>query len=84
MEQLIDLCFKKYESLYMLEPFKDIASASQEIYLLMTQIRKVQRSNELAARCRGYNRYEHEGDKDSIVLPLQNYLKTDNAIEIIN
>lgn len=67
---------------YMLELSKILLSASQEIYLLMTQIRKLKNANELVARCRDINRYEHEGDK-IYRTAIAELFETDNAIEII-
>lgn len=66
----------------MLELSKILLSASQEIYLLMTQIRKLKNANELVARCRDINRYEHEGDK-IYRTAIAELFETDNAIEII-
>ena len=67
---------------YMLELSKILLSASQEIYLLMTQIRKLKNANELVARCRIIKRYEHEGDK-IYRTAIAELFETDNAIEII-
>ncbi|MCD6037664.1 MAG: hypothetical protein K0S67_1552 [Nitrososphaeraceae archaeon] len=67
---------------YMLELAKILLSASQEIYLLMTQIRKLKNANELVERCRGIKRYEHEGDK-IYRTAIAELFETDNAIEII-
>ena len=67
---------------YMLELSKILLSASQEIYLLMTQIRKLKNANELVERCRDINRYEHEGDK-IYRTAIAELFETDNAIEII-
>ena len=67
---------------YMLELAKILLSASQEIYLLMTQIRKLKNANELVERCRAIKRYEHEGDK-IYRTAIAELFETDNAIEII-
>ena len=67
---------------YMLELAKILLSASQEIYLLMTQIRKLKNANELVERCRDIKRYEHEGDK-IYRTAIAELFETDNAIEII-
>ena len=67
---------------YMLELSKILLSASQEIYLLMTQIRKLKNANELVDRCRDIKRYEHEGDK-IYRTAIAELFETDNAIEII-
>ena len=67
---------------YMLELSKILLSASQEIYLLMTQIRKLKNANELVDRCRNIKRYEHEGDK-IYRTAIAELFETDNAIEII-
>ncbi|HKG40557.1 MAG TPA: DUF47 family protein [Nitrososphaeraceae archaeon] len=67
---------------YMLELSKILLSASQEIYLLMTQIRKLKNANELVERCRNIKRYEHEGDK-IYRTAIAELFETDNAIEII-
>jgi predicted phosphate transport protein (TIGR00153 family) len=67
---------------YMLELAKILLSASQEIYLLMTQIRKLKNANELVDRCRDIKRYEHEGDK-IYRTAIAELFETDNAIEII-
>ena len=67
---------------YMLELTKILLSASQEIYLLMTQIRKLKNANELVDRCRDIKRYEHEGDK-IYRTAIAELFETDNAIEII-
>ena len=66
----------------MLELAKILLSASQEIYLLMTQIRKLKNANELVERCRAIKRYEHEGDK-IYRTAIAELFETDNAIEII-
>ena len=67
---------------YMLELAKILLSASQEIYLLMTQIRKLKNANELVERCRAIKRYEHEGDK-IYRTAIAELFETDDAIEII-
>lgn len=67
---------------YMLELSKILLSASQEIYLLMTQIRKLKNANELVERCRAIKRYEHEGDK-IYRTAIAELFETDNAIKII-
>jgi predicted phosphate transport protein (TIGR00153 family) len=67
---------------YMLELAKILLSASQEIYLLMTQIRKLKNANELVDRCRNIKRYEHEGDK-IYRTAIAELFETDNAIKII-
>jgi predicted phosphate transport protein (TIGR00153 family) len=67
---------------YMLELAKMLLSASQEIYLLMTQIRKLKKANELVERCRAIKRYEHEGDK-IYRTAIAELFETDNAIKII-
>ena len=67
---------------YMLELSKILLSASQEIYLLMTQIRKLKNANELVERCRNIKRYEHEGDK-IYRTAIAELFETDNAIKII-
>jgi predicted phosphate transport protein (TIGR00153 family) len=67
---------------YMLELSKILLSASQEIYLLMTQIKKLKNANELVERCRNIKRYEHEGDK-IYRTAIAELFETDNAIEII-
>lgn len=67
---------------YMLELAKILLSASQEIYLLMTQIRKLKNANELVERCRAIKRYEHEGDK-IYRTAIAELFETDNAVEII-
>jgi|SRR5919202_3109711 predicted phosphate transport protein (TIGR00153 family) len=67
---------------YMLELAKTLLSASQEIYLLMTQIRKLTNANELVNHCRNIKRYEHEGDK-IYRTAIAELFETDNAIEII-
>lgn len=67
---------------YMLELAKMLLSASQEIYLLMTQIRKLKNANELVERCRAIKRYEHEGDK-IYRTAIAELFETDNAIKII-
>ena len=67
---------------YMLELSKILLSASQEIYLLMTQIRKLKNANELVEHCRDIKRYEHEGDK-IYRTAIAELFETDNAIEII-
>lgn len=67
---------------YMLELAKILLSASQEIYLLMTQIRKLKNANELVERCRAIKRYEHEGDK-IYRTAIAELFETDNAIKII-
>lgn len=67
---------------YMLELAKILLSASQEIYLLMTQIRKLKKANELVERCRAIKRYEHEGDK-IYRTAIAELFETDNAIKII-
>jgi predicted phosphate transport protein (TIGR00153 family) len=67
---------------YMLELAKILLSASQEIYLLMTQIRKLKNANELVEHCRDIKRYEHEGDK-IYRTAIAELFETDNAIEII-
>src|SRR5215216_7129152 len=67
---------------YMLELAKILLSASQEIYLLMTQIRKLKNANELVEHCRDIIRYEHEGDK-IYRTAIAELFETDNAIEII-
>ncbi|MBD0359824.1 MAG: DUF47 domain-containing protein, partial [Nitrososphaeraceae archaeon] len=67
---------------YMLELAKILLSASQEIYLLMTQIRNLKKANELVDRCRDIKRYEHEGDK-IYRTAIAELFETDNAIEII-
>jgi uncharacterized protein len=67
---------------YMLELAKILLSASQEIYLLMTQIRKLKNANELVDRCRDIKRYEHEGDK-IYRTAIAELFETDNAVEII-
>jgi uncharacterized protein Yka (UPF0111/DUF47 family) len=66
----------------MLELSKILLSASQEIYLLMTQIRKLKNANELVEHCRDIKRYEHEGDK-IYRTAIAELFETDNAIEII-
>jgi uncharacterized protein len=67
---------------YMLELAKILLSASQEIYLLMTQIRKLKNANELVERCRAIKRYEHEGDK-IYRTAIAELFETDNSIKII-
>ena len=67
---------------YMLELAKILLSASQEIYLLMTQIRKLKNANELVERCPAIKRYEHEGDK-IYRTAIAELFETDNAIKII-
>jgi uncharacterized protein len=67
---------------YMLELAKILLSASQEIYLLMTQLRKLKNANELVERCRAIKRYEHEGDK-IYRTAIAELFETDNAIKII-
>ncbi len=67
---------------YMLELAKILLSASQEIYLLMTQIKKLKNANELVDRCRDIKRYEHEGDK-IYRTAIAELFETDNAVEII-
>jgi len=67
---------------YMLELAKILLSASQEIYLLMTQIRKLKNANELVEHCRDIIRYEHECDK-IYRTAIAELFETDNAIEII-
>jgi uncharacterized protein len=67
---------------YMVELAKILLSASQEIYLLMTQIRKLKNANELVERCRAIKRYEHEGDK-IYRTAIAELFETDNAIKII-
>ena len=67
---------------YMLELAKILLSASQEIYLLMRQLRKLKNANELVERCRAIKRYEHEGDK-IYRTAIAELFETDNAIEII-
>jgi uncharacterized protein len=67
---------------YMLELAKILLSASQEIYILMTRIRKLKNSNELVEHCRIIKRYEHEGDK-IYRTAIAELFETDNAIEII-
>jgi predicted phosphate transport protein (TIGR00153 family) len=67
---------------YMLELAKMLLSASQEIYLLMTQIRKLKKANELVEHCRAIKRYEHEGDK-IYRTAIAELFETDNAIKII-
>ncbi len=67
---------------YMLELAKILLSASQEIYLLMTQIRNLKKANELVDRCRDIKRYEHEGDK-IYRTAIAELFETDNAVEII-
>ncbi len=67
---------------YMLELAKILLSASQEIYLLMRQLRKLKNANELVERCRAIKRYEHEGDK-IYRTAIAELFETDNAIKII-
>jgi predicted phosphate transport protein (TIGR00153 family) len=67
---------------YMLELAKILLSASQEIYILMTRIRKLKNSNELVEHCRIIKRYEHEGDK-IYRTAIAELFEKDNAIEII-
>jgi predicted phosphate transport protein (TIGR00153 family) len=67
---------------YMLELAKILLSASQEIYILMTRIKKLKNSNELVEHCRIIKRYEHEGDK-IYRTAIAELFETDNAIEII-
>ena len=67
---------------YMLELAKILLSASQEIYLLMTQLRKLKNANELVERCSAIKRYEHEGDK-IYRTAIAELFETDNAIKII-
>jgi predicted phosphate transport protein (TIGR00153 family) len=67
---------------YMLELAKILLSASQEIYLLMTQIRNLKKANELVDHCRDIKRYEHEGDK-IYRTAIAELFETDNAVEII-
>ena len=67
---------------YMLELAKILLSASQEIYVLMTRIRKLKNANELVEHCRTIKRYEHEGDK-IYRTAIAELFETDNAIEII-
>jgi predicted phosphate transport protein (TIGR00153 family) len=67
---------------YMLELAKILLSASQEIYLLMTQLKKLKNANELVERCRAIKRYEHEGDK-IYRTAIAELFETDNAIKII-
>src|ERR671922_2398019 len=67
---------------YMLELAKLLLSASQEIYLLVTRIRKLKNANELVEHCRSIKRYEHEGDK-IYRNAIAELFETDNAIEII-
>ena len=66
---------------YMLELAKILLSASQEIYLLMRQLRKLKNANELVERCRAIKRYEHEGDK-IYRTAIAELFETDNAIKI--
>ena len=67
---------------YMLELAKILLSASQEIYVLMTRIRKLKNANELVEHCCTIKRYEHEGDK-IYRTAIAELFETDNAIEII-
>lgn len=67
---------------YMIELAKILLSASQEIYVLMTRIRKLRNANELVEHCRIIKRYEHEGDK-IYRTAIAELFETDNAIEII-
>jgi uncharacterized protein len=67
---------------YMIELAKILLSASQEMYILMTRIRKLKNSNELVEHCRIIKRYEHEGDK-IYRTAIAELFETDNAIEII-
>jgi uncharacterized protein len=67
---------------YMIELAKILLSASQEIYVLMTRIKKLKNANELVEHCRIIKRYEHEGDK-IYRTAIAELFETDNAIEII-
>jgi uncharacterized protein len=67
---------------YMLELTKILLSASQEIYVLMTRIKKLKNANELVEHCRIIKRYEHEGDK-IYRTAIAELFEKDNAIEII-
>ena len=67
---------------YMIELAKILLSASQEIYVLMTRIRKLKNANELVEHCRIIKRYEHEGDK-IYRTAIAELFEKDNAIEII-
>ena len=67
---------------YMLELAKILLSASQEIYVLMTRIRKLKNANELVEHCCRIKRYEHEGDK-IYGTAIAELFETDNATEII-
>jgi len=67
---------------YMIELAKILLSASQEIYVLMTRIRKLRNANELVEHCRIIKRYEHEGDK-IYRTAIAELFEKDNAIEII-
>jgi len=67
---------------YMIELAKILLSASQEIYVLMTRIKKLKNANELVEHCRIIKRYEHEGDK-IYRTAIAELFEKDNAIEII-
>lgn len=68
---------------YMVELAKILLSASQEIYLLMKQIRKLKNANELIGHCRNVRKYEHEGDNLYRNAIAELFETNHNAIEVI-
>lgn len=67
---------------YMLELSKTLMSASQEVHLLMTRLRKFKNAGDLIEHCRRISKYEHEADtiyRNAIA----ELFETNNPIEII-
>ena len=67
---------------FMLELSKTVMSASQEVHILMTRLRKFKSAGDLIEHCRKISKYEHEGDtiyRNAIA----ELFETNDPIEII-
>jgi predicted phosphate transport protein (TIGR00153 family) len=73
----------KEPTAYLLELAKVLLSASQQIYLLMQQLRKFKNANELVIHCRNIRKYEHEGDTLYRNAIAELFERNNNAIEVI-
>ena len=67
---------------YMVELAKILLSASQEVHLLMSRLRKFKNSADLIDHCRNISKYEHEADT-IYRTAIAELFETNNPIEII-
>jgi predicted phosphate transport protein (TIGR00153 family) len=67
---------------YMLELARVLHSASQEVNLLVTRLKKLKNAKDLVEHCRNINNYEHEADRIYRTAIAQLF-ETNDAIEII-